>query len=61
MCLGAFLATPLMIWLHMTLSHAGERSHLFSGLAMVSFLGAWLAVITFVTTLVLLLAVGLTG
>jgi hypothetical protein len=58
-CLGALVATPLAIWLHMILSRAAERNRLISWLAMVSFLGAWLAVITFMITLIMLVAVAL--
>ena len=57
--LCALIATPLAIWLHMTLSRAAERNRLLSWLAMVSFLGAWLAVITFMITLTMLVAVAL--
>lgn len=59
MCIGAAVAIPLAIWLHLWLSRIGERVRLVSWLAMASFLGAWLAVITFLTTLVMLLAVAL--
>lgn len=56
-CLGALVATPLAIWLHVRLSRLGEHRRVIGWLSMVSFLLAWLAVITFMTTLVLLLAV----
>jgi hypothetical protein len=55
-CLGALLATPLAIWLHIQLSRLAERGRALSWLAMASFLIAWLAVITFFTTLFLLAA-----
>jgi hypothetical protein len=58
-CLGALIAMPLAIWLHMTLSRAAERNRLIAWLAMVSFLGAWLAVITFMITLTMLVVVAL--
>jgi hypothetical protein len=60
-CLGALIATPLTIWLHITLSRAGERNRLLGWAAMVSFLSAWLAVITFFITLMLLIAVAVAG
>ena len=58
-CLGALVATPLAIWLHISLSRIGESSRLVGWLAMISFLGAWLAIITFLTTLIMLGAVTL--
>jgi hypothetical protein len=58
-CLGALMAAPLAIWLHVVLSRAGERNRLLGWLAMGSFLAAWLAVITFFTTLALLVAVAM--
>lgn len=60
-CLGALIATPLAIWLHLRLSRAGERHRLIGWLSMASFLLAWLAVITFLVTLLLLVVVALRG
>jgi hypothetical protein len=45
----------------MALSHAADRHRVLGWLAMISFLGAWLAVVTFITTLAMLIAVGLAG
>ena len=56
-CLSALVAVPLAIWLHIALSKAAERNGPLGWLAMVSFLAAWLAVITFITTLAMLVAV----
>jgi hypothetical protein len=60
-CVGAFLAVPMAIWLHIRLSRRGERNRFFGWLAMASFLIAWLAVITFFTTAIMLAAVWLAG
>ncbi len=51
----------MAIWLHIRLSRRGERNRFFGWLAMASFLIAWLAVITFFTTAIMLAAVWLAG
>jgi hypothetical protein len=56
-CLGALIATPVAMWVHLLLSRAAERSRMMSFLAVVSSITAWLAVITFFTTLIMLVAV----
>ncbi|MFN0070243.1 MAG: hypothetical protein ACKVVP_01975 [Chloroflexota bacterium] len=56
-CVGALVATPVAIWIHMLLSRREAQGRALGWLAMASFLAAWLAVITFFTTLFMLVAV----
>lgn len=56
-CLGALLSVPLTIWLHVRLSRVAERNRFLSWAAMASFLLAWLSMITFAITVILLGAV----